>query len=101
MGEFKLVLLTEKGPAISCKEDPFKDMPIWTETNKIDNDLGAVFSVISHIIFKTLEAFNDSTDFFKTKIKFPADVVPDYRMYTRGIYGKHLIDLKGKVLHPW
>lgn len=100
-GEFDLIFIDEKGPVILKSNAPFDSMPIWRDTNTLPNNLGSVKSVVSHIILSTLSAFDDTIEFFKTRIIFPADVVPNYRMYTRGVHNNHLINLKNNILNPW
>ena len=100
-GEFDLIFVTEKGLAIHCDRLPFNSMNIWSSTNTIPEKLGSIKSVVSYIISYTLEAFDDAIIFFQSRIKFPADVVPNYRMYTRGINNKHLVNLKDNISNPW
>ena len=100
-GEFDLIFIDEKGFAISKKNSPFNNIPIWCDNNSLPNDLGSVKSVASHIILSTLNSFDESIEFFKNRIKFPLDVVPNYRMYTRGIYNEHLVNLKNNISNPW
>jgi len=100
-GEFNLIFIDEKGLAISNIIAPFDSMPIWSNTNTLPNDLGSLKSVVSYIISSTFDAFEDAIDFFKTKITFPADVVPNHRMYLRGVNNSYIINLKSDISNPW
>lgn len=100
-GEFELVFITEKGPAISTNQVPFKDMPIWTKDNTLENNLGSVKSAACYIINSTLKTLDDFATWLKNTIKWPSEMVPGYRIYTRGIYNKQLIDLQKTIEKPW
>ena len=91
-----------KSEAVIIHTDkPFSDMDIWTEKNTLENNLGSLTSATCHIIDSTIEAFEDSLNFFKKRIKFPEDIAPGYSMYTRGVHIKNLANLKEKVSSPW
>ena len=99
-GDFDLIFIDKKGFFIQNTTAPFDNMPIWCDTNTLPNNLGAVKSVASYIISSTLAAFDDAIDLFKTRITFPADVVPNHRMYTRGVHNQYLVNLKKNISNP-
>ncbi len=100
-GEFNLVFIDKKGFAIAKNEAPFNNMLIWSDTNTLPNNLGSLKSVASYIISLTLDAFENALDFFKTTIKFPADVAPNHRMYTRGVHNSYIVSLDSNITNPW
>lgn len=96
------VFLTDHGFAIDANSHQYKDLLIWNEKNTIaPNNLGSVRSFISHILQKTLLAFEDFAKALKM-LNLPYDISPGYHIYLRGPNLHWMLESRDYIdKNPW
>lgn len=99
---FAQVFITERGFAVSTKQEPFSRLYIWNESNTQGNDLGSVKTVLFYVMTNTLLAIEDFAHVIGTTVQLPYDLAPDHYIFMRGFHVHRLLEL-GSYLHdhPW
>jgi len=94
---FQFIFLTERGFAVSLRDQPFASLDIWNEKNTIPNKLGSVRSAVAYVITKTIMALEEFTQVLKKTIELPYDIAPNYHVFVRGRHNEALLTLKDYV----
>jgi len=90
---------TEKGFCVERGSREYNLFAIWREEHGYNERLVSARPLIAHVVFQTIATCNDLMEGFARQIRFPREIAPGYRIFTRGLHNAALTQLrKGS---PW
>ncbi len=90
---------TEKGFCIEKGSPEFNLFTVWKEEHGYNERLVSVRPLIAHLVSQTIATCNDLMESFARQIRFPEEIAPGYKIFTRGLHNTALTQLR--MGSPW
>lgn len=95
------VLLLDEGAAISVREDPWKEFPVWEESPLLRDKLGSVRALLAHLFTRTISTGDDFLRAFLAHVAVPKAIGPNMNVFVRDACTFHLLKLDEYLETPW
>ena len=77
---------------IALRDNPFRNVGIWEEAEREENDLLPLLPVLEVLIYRSFEICNELSAAYLQAIQLPPPTAPSLAFFARGYFTKHLVD---------
>ncbi len=92
----------DEGVAISVRESPWNNLPIWQEPKLIRNEhLGSLRAVFIFLVSDVIEMTTRYANAFAASVPLPPAIEPGMKLFVRNYFSHHLVNMREAIASPW
>ncbi len=96
-----MVFCHPEGMAVSLRDSPWPDLPIWNEANVRPNNLGSARALFAYLVADALDLASRFARSYGSTIATPPAIAEGLVCYLRGPFTQRIVSLSQVIEQPW